>query len=109
MPPGLSESSPGLHGVRILKAETVERMTKNQLPENVYCWGKKGVGFGLGFQVLLGPKGHKGEYGWGGAASTHFWISPKDDLVVVALSQLMPFSNQLQDAVKPLVYNAILK
>ena len=54
-----------------------------------------------------GSKGHVGEYGWGGAASTHFWISPKDDLVVVALSQFMPFSRRLQNAVKPLVYDAI--
>ena len=70
-----------------------------------------GIGFGLGFSVQLkdwGPKGHVGEYGWGGAASTHFWISPKDDLVVVALSQFMPFSARLQNAVKPLVYEAIV-
>jgi CubicO group peptidase (beta-lactamase class C family) len=99
-----------LNGVRILKTETVEMMTKNQLPPNVFWGGKNG--FGLGFSVRLRPapsgKAHVGEYGWGGAASTHFWISPMDDLAVVALSQYMPFSGQLQDAVKPLVYKAIV-
>lgn len=97
-----------LFGVRVLKTKTVEIMTKNQMPEKVYWGGRNG--FGLGFSVQLknwGSKGHVGEYGWGGAASTHFWISPKDELVVVALSQFMPFSPQLQNAVKPLVYDAI--
>ena len=98
-----------LFGTRVLKAETVDMMTKNQLPEGVRWGGKNG--FGLGFSVQLqdgGSIAHAGEYGWGGAASTHFWISPKDDLAVVALSQLMPFSPQLQNAVKPLVYDAIV-
>ena len=85
-------------------------MTKNQLPKGVYWRGKNG--FGLGFSVQLqkgGNRAHVGEYGWGGAASTHFLVSPKDELVVVALSQLMPFSAQLQNALKPLVYKAIVK
>jgi len=98
-----------LFGSRVLKAETVGMMTKNQLPQDVHWGGKNG--FGLGFSVQTqdgGSSAHVGEYGWGGAASTHFWISPKDDLAVVALSQLMPFSAQLQNAVKPLVYEAIV-
>jgi len=98
-----------LFGTRLLKAETVDVMTTNQLPQDVHWGGKNG--FGLGFSVQLqdgGSNAHAGEYGWGGAASTHFWISPKDDLAVVALSQLMPFSPQLQNAVKPLVYEAIV-
>jgi CubicO group peptidase (beta-lactamase class C family) len=94
-----------LFGKRILKGETVEMMTRNQLPKNVRWRGRNG--FGLGFSVLL--LGRAGEYGWGGAASTHFWISPKDDLAVVALSQRMPFTTQLQNAVRPLVYEAIKK
>ena len=55
-----------------------------------------------------GSRAHVGEYGWGGAASTHFWISPKDELAVVALSQFMPFTPRLQNVVKPLVYKAIV-
>ena len=100
-----------LDGVRVLKAETVEMMTRNQLPANA-DWGG-GNGFGLGFSVQLKAdrpgRTHVGEYGWGGAASTHFLISPKDDLAVVALSQQMPFSGQLQDALKPLIYGAIIE
>lgn len=101
-----------LHGRRILKAKTVETMTQNHLPKNVHVWNINGIGFGLGFRVQTknwGPKGRIGEYGWDGAASTHFWISPKDDLAVIALSQLMPFSMRLQQVVKPLVYEAIVK
>ena len=54
-----------------------------------------GDGFGLGFGVRVGkddPAGGRavGEYYWGGAASTHFWISPKQDLAVVALEQFVP-------------------
>ena len=106
-----------LGGKRLLQVETVEAMTKNQLPDEAYpiaLGGQRdGVGFGLGFSVVVEntsytAQSHIGEYGWGGAASTHFWISPSDDLAVVVLTQLMPFNFQLEHAVKPLVYDAIL-
>jgi CubicO group peptidase (beta-lactamase class C family) len=99
-----------LNGIRLLETETVEAMTRNQLPPNVFWAGNNGFGLGFSVQLKAAPSGraHVGEYGWGGAASTHFWISPEDDLAVVALSQYMPFSGQLQDAVKPLVYNALI-
>ena len=83
-------------------------MTKNQLPNGVLAYGF--FGFGLGFQVQLqdwGSKGHIGEYSWSGAASTHFWVSPKDELIVIAMSQQQPFSNQLKDQLKPLIYDII--
>jgi len=81
-------------------------MTSNQLPDGVSRG--KGAGFGLGFSVqTVDGKSPKGEYGWGGAASTHFWVSPKDELIVIALSQHMPFSGQLESTVKPIVYDAI--
>lgn len=106
-----------LDGVRILKAETVKQMTRNQLPKAAYPIGfglakRQGVGFGLGFSVVaekikLGPYVPVGEYGWGGAASTHFWISPKDGIAVVVLTQHMPFNMRMKNAVKPLVYQAI--
>lgn len=96
-----------LDGKRLLRPETVEMMTTNQLPDSVKR-GEDG-GFGLGFSVRLKDgKFPKGEYGWGGAASTHFWISPKHDLIVIALSQYMPFSGRLENAVKPIVYDSIL-
>ncbi|MGB2808037.1 MAG: serine hydrolase [Sedimentisphaerales bacterium] len=96
-----------LDGKRLLRPETVEMMTTNQLPDSVKR-GEDG-GFGLGFSVRLKDgKFPKGEYGWGGAASTHFWISPKDELIVIALSQYMPFSARLENTVKPIVYDSIL-
>ena len=106
-----------LHGVRILSPESVKLMTTNQLPETI-GWIKfgdevrEGVGFGLGFSVRdrmsdWDPQGRVGEYGWGGAASTHYWVSPKDDLVVVTMEQTMPYSFGTEFAVKGLIYNAI--
>jgi len=105
-----------LGDVRLLKEETVKEMTRNQLPDEAYpiaLGGKRhGVGFGLGFSVVVEKTEYSrhqrvGEFGWGGAASTHFWLSPKDDLAVVVLSQRMPFSSQMEALVKPLIYDAI--
>jgi len=96
-----------LDGKQLLRPETVEMMTTNQLPDSVRR-GKDG-GFGLGFSVRLKDgEFPKGEYGWGGMASTHFWISPKQDLIVIALSQYMPYSARLENTVKPIVYDSIL-
>ncbi|MCY2968782.1 MAG: serine hydrolase [Planctomycetota bacterium] len=104
-------------GKRYLRPETVLVMTSNQLMGGAYPISisgdvRHGVGFGLGVSVIcekIPGAGYVplGEYGWGGAASTHFWISPKDDLAVVALTQVMPFSLRLEGVVKPLVYAAI--
>ncbi len=106
-----------LDGVRLLKPETVEQMWQNQLPESapdVVMQGlkRKGVGFGLGFSVVYAETSASspvpiGELGWGGAASTHFWLSPKDDLAVVVMTQRQPFSFQAEAVVKPIVYQAI--
>lgn len=107
-----------LHGVRILKSETIRMMTTNQIPKEV-GWIKfgseirKGVGFGFGFSVRAeksdwDPHGRIDEYGWGGAASTHFWVSPKDDLAVVTLEQIMPYSFLTEFKLKGLIYDAII-
>lgn len=97
-----------LDGKRLLRPDTVEMMTKNQLPDAVRR--NNDGGFGLGFSVRLKDgKYPKGEYGWGGMASTHFWISPKDELIVIALSQYIPYSARLENTVKPIVYDSILK
>ena len=96
-----------LDGKRLLRSETVEMMTSSQLPDGVSRGN--GEGFGLGFSVRTEDgRFPKGEYGWGGMASTHFWISPRDKLVVVALSQRYPYSAQLESSVKPIVYDSIL-
>jgi len=107
-----------LDGNRIITQATVQNMTRNHLPESAIPIAlgapRPGVGFGLGFSVIVKkPEPSSdlrlGEVGWGGAASTHFWISKKDELAVVVLSQRSPFSSQLEKAIKPLVYDAILE
>jgi len=104
-------------GVRLLKEDTVREMTRNQMPPGtlpivVNGNRRQGVGFGLGFCVIVEPiRGFEyvpqGEYGWDGAASTHFWISPKHEVAVVVLTQLMPFNFQAVSAVKPIIYDAL--
>jgi CubicO group peptidase (beta-lactamase class C family) len=106
-----------LDGVRILRKETVAEMTKNQLEEEAMKaknGGKADVGhgFGLGFGVCVGKDDPRqasvvGEYYWAGAASTHFWIAPKQELIVVALEQFMPNRTKLLVAIKPLIYQAV--
>ncbi len=113
------EAGGTLDGVRILREESVKLMTTNQLPPEAFpiYFGKQvrhGTGFGLGFNVRTqdtawDPQARVGEYGWGGAASTHYWTSPKDRLVVVTLEQTMPYSFDTEFAVKGLIYDAILK
>lgn len=106
-----------LEGVRILRKETVAQMTRNQLPKELMPirFGElkmSGVGFGLGFSVrvsksFLDLASPVGEIGWDGYASTHFWISPKDKLIVITLTQFAPYSPRLSGAVKPIVYRAL--
>ena len=97
-----------IDGQQFLRSTSIEAMTENQLPPGVsYAIGR---GFGLGVDVHLQAEGaaaHRGQYGWNGIASTHFWISPEDELVVIALSQRWPFSTELKDLLAPIVYNAI--
>jgi len=66
----------------------------------------------LGFSVRVkssewDPAGKAGEYGWGGAASTHYWVSPKDNLIVVTMEQTKPYSFSTEWAIKGLIYDAI--
>ncbi|MFP6872088.1 MAG: serine hydrolase domain-containing protein [Verrucomicrobiales bacterium] len=105
-----------LDGKRLLKEETIILMTQNQLPPSIPNIGigdnRKGIGFGYGFSVRKaqsdwGFGGPAGEFGWGGAASTHFWISPKDGLIVITLRNFMPYEWMLEKELKPLVYKAL--
>jgi CubicO group peptidase (beta-lactamase class C family) len=113
-----------LDGARLLGPRTIEFMTRNHLPDgkdltdlSVGAFGEtpyEGTGFGLGFSVTLDPVrsgviGSAGEYAWGGAASTIFWIDPAEDLIAIFLTQLMPsqtfnFRGQLQS----IIYSAII-
>jgi len=104
-----------LGDTRLLKGRTVRMMTRNQLPKGAYPIGsgrRVGTGFGLGFSVRVeknreAPASRIGEYGWGGMASTHFWISPRDEIAVVVLTQHIPYSSRAENAIKPVVYDAI--
>ena len=106
-----------LHGTRLLKRDTVKLMTTNQLPKpllpiQINQPPRKGVGFGYGFSIRMketdwGSGAKVGEYGWGGAASTHYWVHPKDELIVITLEQTMPYSFLTEWGVKKLIYEAV--
>ncbi|WP_397422006.1 serine hydrolase domain-containing protein [Phenylobacterium sp.] len=112
-----------LDGHRILGPRTLEIMHMNHLPggkdlTQVAIGGfsetaNEGVGFGLGFastmdQVATGGLG-TGDYYWGGAASTIFWVDPKEDLTMVFMTQLMPSGTfNFRGQLKSLVYSAII-
>jgi CubicO group peptidase (beta-lactamase class C family) len=113
-----------LDGHRILGRKTIELMTMNHLPEGknladlsigLYSeTNMEGVGFGLGFSVCLDPAQSQmidsaGEYAWGGAASTAFWIDPRENLVVIFLTQLMPSNTfNFRGQLKALTYSALI-
>jgi CubicO group peptidase (beta-lactamase class C family) len=113
-----------LDGQRILGRKTVEYMTMNHLPTggDLASMGQRvfsettyeGIGFGLGFSVVLDPVraavvGSVGEYAWGGAASTMFWVDPREELVVLLLTQLLPSSTYpIRRQMKVLTYQAII-
>ena len=60
-------------------------------------------------EVNAGVKARLGEYGWGGAASTHYWVSPKDRIVVVTMEQTFPYTFDTEFAVKGLIYDALVE
>ena len=106
------------NGTRLLKEETVELMTSNQLPDEIphISFGlqqRTGVGFGLGFNVVTVDKGPwapdalKGEFGWGGAASCHYWVKPDDNIIVITLEQTMPYGWSLEKGLKKLIYDSL--
>jgi CubicO group peptidase (beta-lactamase class C family) len=73
-----------------------------------------GIGFGLGFSVVVDPAragvvGSAGEHGWGGAASTMFWVDRKEELTGLLLTQLMPSSKHpIRREMKTLAYQALV-
>jgi len=100
-----------LDGRRILSRKTVELMTTSHLGDISY---NAGQGFGLGFSVVedvgaRGSPGSVGEFGWGGAYHTTYWVDPREELVVVHLTQLVPAGVVDDQAkVRALVYQAIV-
>jgi CubicO group peptidase (beta-lactamase class C family) len=113
-----------LEGTRILGRKTLELMTRNHLPGGkdltqasvgLFSEGPMaGRGFGLGFSVQLDPVdsgvvGSPGEYAWGGAASTYFWIDPAEELIVIFMTQLFPSQTfNFRDQLRAIIYPAII-
>lgn len=113
-----------LDGVRLLSPRTVAYMTRNHLPGNadMQTFGRPvfseipqtGVGFGLGMAVVIDPVATRmicspGEYNWGGAASTAFWVDPVEQLEVVFMTQLLPSSTYpIRPLLRQLIYGALL-
>lgn len=106
-----------LDGVRILAPLTVGLMSRNQLPkgvEGISLGGSGGTNFGLDFAVIDDPveaeSYSKGEFYWGGAAGTWFWIDPVEDLVFVGMIQ--QFGQGIPDVrgtSRRLVYQSIME
>ncbi len=109
-------------GQRIIGSRTVDQMVGNHLPGDLASMGQAvfsevsftGVGFGLGVWSMLNPNlaglsGSVGDYGWGGAASTVFWVDPKEEMVVIFLTQLLPSSHYpLRKELRALVYQSLV-
>ena len=97
---------------RLLSAKTVSEMFRDQLPEGVgeITRAPKGRGFGLGFAVRVRriDSSPLGECEWLGGLGTEFFISPKDDLAVITLSNQSPMK-QIKSKVRPFVYSAFIK
>jgi CubicO group peptidase (beta-lactamase class C family) len=100
-----------LNGTRILSPASVDLMTRNHVGD---LYPGAGVGFGLGFSVVQdvaerGVPGSVGEFGWGGAYHSIYWVDPVEELVVVYMTQVIPAAG-LDDfgRLRALVYQAIV-
>lgn len=98
---------------RILSRKSVELMTVDHLGGIDYSW-QNGMGFGLGYSIskdlgLRGELGSVGEFGWGGAYHSSYWVDPKEELVVVYFTQVIPIQNvDDHQKLRALVYQAII-
>lgn len=111
-----------LDGERLLGSRTLEFMAGNHLPGDLASMGQAvfaetsfaGIGFGLGFSVMLEPEiaqtpGSPGDFGWGGRASTIFIVDPVEDMVAIFFTQLAPSSTYpLRKELRALVHQALI-
>ena len=113
-----------LDGVRLLSPRTLRMMASNHLPghADLEAFGRPlfsettfdGVGFGLGFSVVEDPvagryPSSRGEFAWGGAASTAFWVDPAERMVVLFFTQLLPSSTYpIRSQLHQLVHQALV-
>ena len=112
-----------LDGVRLVGPKTLDLMTSNHLPDgrtlpemsrSLFSEATyHGIGFGLGFSVTLDPArtlipGSPGEYAWGGAATTSFWIDPAEELIAIFMTQVLPSTaTAIRRELRTMVYSAI--
>jgi CubicO group peptidase (beta-lactamase class C family) len=112
-----------LGGVRLIGPKTLALMTANHLPGGRYLpemsrslfseAAYNGIGFGLGFSVTMDPAqtlmpGSVGEYAWGGAATTSFWIDPVEELIAIFMTQVIPSSTYpIRRELRTMVYAGI--
>jgi CubicO group peptidase (beta-lactamase class C family) len=113
-----------LDGTRLLAPRTVDLMTRNHLPGNadILAFGRvtsaedayEGIGFGLGFAVVVDPVRHEtlasaGDYSWGGLASTAFWVDPVARVSVSFFTQLVPSSTyRIRAELRALVHSSLV-
>ena len=97
-----------LDGERILRPKTVAFMTQNQLSPAYESPQRFGLGFGLSApaQTTMGPRGG-GRWSWGGAASTYFFIDPKQDLTAIFVTQKFPFDFALGEGFNRVVLEGV--
>jgi CubicO group peptidase (beta-lactamase class C family) len=101
-----------LNGARVLKAETVATMTKNQLGKIRIMPGNSQMGYGFGVLSEEDKNGQNdpagvGTFAWGGAYGTYFWVDPKNELVAVVMAQVFPNDFTLSVEIKKAVYAAM--
>ncbi len=112
-----------LDGVRLVSPKTLQLMASNHLPDgktlpelsrSLFSEATyNGIGFGLGFSVTLDPAqtlipGSRGEYAWGGAATTSFWIDPVEQLIAIFMTQVLPSTaTPIRRELRTMIYSAI--
>ena len=114
-----------LNDVNIIGSRTASFMMSNHLEKDIDLydiakgkWGTnigKGVGFSLGGSIVIDPIKNmslrsKDEFSWGGAASTLFWVDPREKISVVFMTQMLgnPLSQNLREDLRTLVYQALI-
>jgi CubicO group peptidase (beta-lactamase class C family) len=106
-----------LDGQSILSPRTVQYIARDHLGE-VSMPGGAGLGWGLGFAVLKDPVkagfiGSEGSYYWAGGANTMFWIDPKENIVVVAMTQHMAATSvslpSIYSELSAMIYGALIR
>jgi CubicO group peptidase (beta-lactamase class C family) len=106
-----------LDGTRVLAPETVRLMYRNHLPAALLPWENGGqpavgYGFGLGSSVVMDPdaagrRASAGTHGWAGAACTHYWVDPRQNVIGILMAQSMMRMDAPELALEALVYDAL--